>query len=160
LHVSIGFSLGDDAPRVERKQTAVAIAEYLLKLDPPIDQLVEWTPSHRRDPLPHCIRFLRILAVPDPAMAHWTAPQAGWVAPLTEELVQACVDDKVGKLLHYRSVAPTTWLLIAVEGRAPSQFFDRRPNIRSEAIRSPFDATYLLNLIESSVQRLSFAHDA
>ena len=154
LHVSLGFSSSTYIQTVNRNQTAAAVANFLLELDPPVDELVKWKPSYKDNALPPCITFMHILAVPSETMAHWHAPQAGWVAPLSEQVLQTCVDEKAAKLTKYRSAAPEIWLLLAVEGRAPSQFFDRRPDIRPDAIRSPFDRTYLLSLIEGTVQEV------
>ena len=153
LHVSFGFVTNSDMRRINRRGAAEAIANFLLDLDPPMGELVKWKRvAVRPDPLPEQLTFMHILAVSAPSMAHWWAPRAGWVAPLITGLLQPSVDEKAKKLAQYRQVVQENWLLLAIEGRAPSQFFE--PSEEIPAVSSPFDRTYLVSLFAGTVQLL------
>jgi hypothetical protein len=107
--------------------------------------------------LPREIHFLNAYAVSEQAAAHWYAPQAGWVVPLTEDLLQASISAKAQRLTDYRLKAPEIWLVLAVAGGAPSQGFDFRPQIDGRAIASPFDRTFFLSMIDGNVQEIGRA---
>ncbi len=154
VHVTIGLSLGAEIRDLNRSEAAGKLARFILTLDPPLDQLVTWRPSYENDPLPPEVHYLNILAVPSWSMANWYVPQSGWVAPLTESLFQASIDGKAGKLEKYRLATPEVWLLLASEGWSASQLFDRTPDARPEAIRSPFDRTYFMSAFDGAFLRL------
>ncbi|HSV35535.1 MAG TPA: hypothetical protein VLI46_08255 [Ramlibacter sp.] len=155
VHVTIGLTLGGELRDLNRSETAEKLARFLLTIDPKPNQYVAWEPSYDRDPLPPEVHYLHILGVPTWEMAHWYVPQSGWVAPLEEELLQAAIDEKSSKLRDYRLAAPECWLLLASEGWSASQLFDGLPELRPEAIRSPFDRTYFFSAFEKFVLQLT-----
>jgi hypothetical protein len=154
LHVSIGLTLGNELRSVNRDELAESLAQFLLALDPPLDQFVSWRPSYQNDPLPAEVHYLHILAVPSWSMAHWHVPESGWVAPLEEVVLQAAVDEKAAKLSDYHRAAAEIWLLIAVKGWSASQLFEIRSNLRPERVSSPFFRTYYLSAFDGRVLRL------
>jgi len=159
LHVSIGFVSRADMRHVSRSDAADEIASFLLDLDPPIGKLVNWQRrAVNREAPPEQLVFMNVLAVPDPAMAHWGAPRAGWVAPLSADFLQPYVDEKSRKFAQYRRVSEEVWLLLAIEGKAPSQLFE--PSGEIPVVTSPFDRTYLLSIFPGTVQLLTRATDA
>jgi hypothetical protein len=160
VHVSIGLTLGDELRNANRHLLAESLAQFLLALDPPLDQVISWRPSYDNDPLPPEVHYLNILAVPSWSMAHWHVPESGWVAPLEEAALQAKVDEKLAKLSDYKQVTPEVWLLIAAKGSSASQFFEIRSDLRPEQIRSPFSRTYYLSAFDGRVVRLGVPHDA
>jgi hypothetical protein len=160
VHVTIGLSLGAEVRDLNRSETADSLAKFLLALDPPLNQLVAWRPAHENDPLPPEVHYLNILAVPSWNMAHWYIPQSGWVAPLTEGVLQANIDDKARKLGQYRLAVPEVWLLLAIEGWSASQLFDRASDIEVKAIRTPFDRTYFVSAFDGMFLPLGSPHDA
>jgi hypothetical protein len=160
VHVSIGLTRGDELRNVNRDQLAESLAQFLLALDPPLDQFISWRPSYQNDPLPPEVHYLHILAVPSWSMAHWLVPESGWLAPLEEVALQAKIDEKAAKLSTYHQVAPEIWLLIAVKGWSASQFFEIRSDLGPERVSSPFSRTYYLSAFDGRVLRLGVAHDA
>jgi len=153
LHVSLGFSTNSDMRHINRRDAGEAIANFLLALDPPLGELVKWKRvAVRRDPLPEQLTFMHVLAVPGPTMANWSTPRAGWVAPLKSAFLQPYVDEKARKFTQYRQAVDEVWLLLAIEGRAPSQLFE--PSNEVPGVISPFDRTYLLSLFAGTVQLL------
>ncbi len=144
VHISIGFSTGGDLRALDRRAAAHALADYLIALDPPLDEYISWKPPLEGSSLPPQLSFMNILAVPSWGMAHWGSPKAGWVAPLTRETLQSSVDSKALKIHEYRKRSEKVWLLLVIEGRAPSQFFELPPDLHQFSLSSPFDRTYLL----------------
>jgi hypothetical protein len=160
VHVSIGLTLGDELRNANRDRVAESLAQFLLALDPPLDQAIFWRPSYENDPLPPEVHYLNILAVPSWSMAHWYVPESGWVAPLEEAALQAKVDEKAANLSNYQQVTPEVWLLVATRGRSAAQFFEIRSDLRPERISSPFSRTYYLSAFDGRVVRLGVWHDA
>jgi len=159
LHVSIGFHSRVDMRHVSKREAADEIACFLLALDPPLNKLMKCQRrAVDRDALPEQIAFMQVLAVPDQTMADWWAPQAGWVAPLIAEFLQPSVDEKSRKIEQYRQVIEEVWLLLAIEGKGPSQLFE--PSGEIPVVASPFDRTYLLSIFPRSLQLLPRAFDA
>jgi hypothetical protein len=156
LQVAVGFSPNTNFRTLNRTETAKAIAEFLLAQELLINRPQTWRPT-LHGPLSFDINFVTAFALPSQAPALWYSPQAGWVVPLTEGILQSCIDMKSSKLSKYRSAAMESWLVLVVAGGAPSQGFDLRPDINSRAIRSPFDQTFLLSLIDSAVHKLGVA---
>src|SRR5690606_3520713 len=151
---SIGLTLGNELRSVNRDELAEALAQFLLALDPPLEEFVSWRPCYHNDPLPAEVQYLHILAVPSWSMAHWHVPEAGWVAPLEESALQAKVDEKAAKLSDYQRAAAETWLLIAVQGWSASQLFEIRSDLRPERVSSPFARTYYFSAFDRRVLRL------
>jgi hypothetical protein len=156
LHVAVGFSPYTDFNVLNRALTAKVVAEFLLAQDISEDRPQSWRPT-LHGPLPREINFIHAFGVSNKAASHWYSPQAGWIVPLTEAILQACVETKSGKLSKYQSVAMECWLVLVVAGGAPSQGFDLRPQIDGTAIQSPFAQTYLLSLIDGTVQKLGIS---
>ena len=155
VHVTIELSLGPELLKLNRAKTAEQLAAFILALDPPLGQYVAWQRARLNDPLPSEIQYLHILAVPSWNMAHWYVPSSGWVAPLTEQIIQASIDEKWKKLGQYRVAASESWLVVAIEGASASQLFDRLSDVRPEAIVSPFDRTYFLSVFDGFLRQLS-----
>jgi len=159
LHVAVGFIPQTDFRTLNRAGTAVALAEFLLKQDISRDGFQTWDFTSNA-PLPSEIHFLNAYAVPDQECAHWYAPHAGWIAPLTEGILRSCIESKAVKLPLYQSVTQENWLVLVAAGGAPSQAFERKPDLCWEAIPSPFARTYLLSLIDGGVQEIGRRHAA
>jgi hypothetical protein len=157
VHVTIGLTLGDELRHANRDRLADSLAQFLLALDPPLDQFISWRPSYQNDPLPPEVHYLNILAVPSWSMAHWYVPESGWIAPLDEATLQAKVYEKAANLSNYQQVTPEVWLLLATGGRSASQFFEIPSNLRPELVSSPFSRTYYLSAFDGRVVRLGCA---
>lgn len=153
LRVAIGFSPRTDFKSLNRTDTARVLADFLLGQSIRSELVQSWR-STLNGPLPLEINFLNAVAVPNQEAAHWYAPQAGWVVALTEERLQASIDAKTCKLRAYQRTTPETWLVLVVAGGAPSQLFDIRHCIDQKTIHSPFNRTFLLSLIDGTVQEL------
>jgi hypothetical protein len=159
LHVSFGFSPNADFRLLSRDNTAEALATFLAALDLPVGELLKWKrPILGANPLPHQLEFMHVLALPHASMSPWVSPRAGWISPLTSDVLQPFIDRKAAKIHEYRQSMTDVWLLLAIEGNAPSQFFE--PAEETPAVLSPVERTYLLSLFAGTVELLRSVHDA
>lgn len=146
VHASFGFHTGM-VRNMRRRDTAQKLAAFVAGLELPKDRHLSLTP-YSGDPFPDVpeLAFLNLLAVERWELAVWTSPKAGFVAPLTAQVLQEAIDRKRGRIDDYRAAAPEVWLLIGTSGHGPSQFFELHPSedLRSGLV-SPFDRTYLLH---------------
>lgn len=154
VHVSIGLTLGDELRNAKRDVLAESLAQFLVSLDPPLNQAISWHPAFENDPLPPEVHYLNILAVRSWSMAHWYVPESGWAVPLEVGILQAKVDEKASKLSSYRQTISEVWLLIAAKGTSAAQFFEIRSDLRPELVKSPFARTYYLSAFDRLVVRL------
>lgn len=141
-NVSVHFNPGADLRTLNRDETAARLAAFVAAQALTPDQYVQWRPDYVTSPLPEAITFVNMLGVPEPRMAHWSSPSAGWVAPLTREILQARVDEKAALLPKYRERAKTNWLVLVSDGARPSQFFDPPTREHASTVVSPFDRTF------------------
>jgi hypothetical protein len=102
---------------------------------------VDWRPEYP-GPLTSVVSFVHALGVPAREMAHWAVVRAGWVAPLTVDILQSRIDEKAARLPEYQNDVRENWLLIFADGMKPSQLFDVRADFDPAKVVSPFDRTY------------------
>jgi hypothetical protein len=155
LSVSLLFSPAFDPGTVQRRELAEYLCDLVWRILPPAGELNRWRPApedyRAGTPL---ISYVQVLHQPQHIVSHWRDGEAGWVAPLTLSLTQEAVDAKAARLPQYRQRAGEQWLLLAIYGRNPSQFFDDVPQFNPSDVRSPFDRTYLYDAFRSCVTRL------
>lgn len=156
VHVSVHFDPGCDLRNLDRDSAASTLAEFVKGLDLSVDQHVQWRRESFDGPLPYEVTFLNMLGVPSAGMAHWSAPRAGWVAPLTVEALQARIDQKAPLLPKYTQRVVENWLLLVAEGNRPSQFFDTdtRSTFNASMISSPFARTFFYGHMGGTVFEL------
>lgn len=156
-HVSVHFSPASDLRRLNRDAAAHQLSDFVQSQMLSAGQLVQWSPDDVTRPLPDAIAFVNMLGVPEPEMAHWSAPSAGWVAPLTREILQSRVDEKAALLPKYTLRIPNNWLLLVSDGNRPSQFFDPPTRATASSIVSPFQRTFYFARFRSIVVELGAA---
>ena len=72
LHVSFGFLPNAEMRHIDRRGAGDAIANFLLRFDPPMGELVKLERAFAgRDALPEQLTFMHVLAVPTWTMGHW-----------------------------------------------------------------------------------------
>jgi hypothetical protein len=156
-HVSVHFDLRSDLRGLNRDETAARLAAFVAAQSLAPHQYVQWRPDHVNDLLPDAINFVNMLGVPEPGMAHWSAPSAGWVAPMTREVLQARVNGKAALLAKYRERVEKNWLVLVSDGARPSQFFEPPTREHASAVVSPFDRTFYFARFASLVIELGVA---
>lgn len=154
VHVSIHFAPGDSFSDLRRDAAVERLAQFVLAQDLSLNEYRAWRQTYPYTELPRQVSALHMLALPQWSMALWTVPEAGWVTPLTEEILQAQVDEKAGKLAQYRRVASEVWLVMATLGSTAAQLFEIAPEFKPDLIRSPFDRTYYVDGFVGKVYRL------
>lgn len=101
-HVSIYFS-HRDLRRVDRSQLAASLATFVLDLALVAGKRSDWRWGLGDRILDEHIGFLHTLGVPDRKMAHWSVARAGWVAPVTADVLQERIDKKAQRLAEYQA---------------------------------------------------------
>jgi hypothetical protein len=144
LRVAVNFVPAFDPGTVQRNRLAEYLCALVERILPDPEEVRQWRPQladyQAGTPL---ISYLHVYHQPQSIRPHWLHAEAGWVAPLTLELVQSAIDEKSERLPTYRLSAPEIWLLLAIDGRTPSQFFDTELRFAPSEVRSPFERTYL-----------------
>jgi hypothetical protein len=146
LRVSVGFSYRTGLGAVRKDQAAQTLLEIVHKTLLQPGTALDWRPRYKED-LKHAEVFshVHIYRQPQTFRPHWLVAAAGWVAPLTAELVQARIDQKAPRMAQYKTALPEVWLVIGVLGRDPSQFFDVDTSQLNVTMNSPFHRTYFLD---------------
>jgi hypothetical protein len=124
-------------------------------------EIVEWRPTYRADvSYAELFSHIHIYRQPQSNAPHWLVTAAGWIAPLTAELIQSRIDEKAKRIGSYRSAMAEVWLVIGLRGTDPSQFFDPNTEELGGEFRSPFDRTYFFDGFLGRALLLRTAHDA
>jgi hypothetical protein len=153
-HVSVHFAPGVDLRTLNRNQTAAALAAFVSSQSLTVGQHVQWHQDYVGTSLPDAVTYVQMLGVPEPGMAHWTVPRAGWVAPMNEGVLQTSIDEKTALLPKYRERVGTNWLLLVADGSKPSQFFEPPSDAVASAITSPFARTFYFGRMRRTVLEL------
>ena len=153
-HVSVCFGPGCDLRRLHRERTAEALASYIRGQNLTVWQRFDRRPDDIAGPLPYQISFIHALGVPSIEMAHWSVSRAGWVASLTEDALQARIEEKVRRLPDYLAVVPENWLVLVADRTRPSQLFDSGEGIDVSAVTSPFSRSFFYGYPERTVLEL------
>jgi hypothetical protein len=151
VHVNVAFFEGINIRTLDRDATARSLCKLVLQMSLIPGVHTQWRNDYE-DPDLDAIAFVTVISVPQASMAHWFVARAGWRASLSEELLAEAIAAKNHKLPIYRSKLDEVWLLLAVEGNQPSQFFD--PNSLPDIGRlgSAFDRTYFFNSVHDQVR--------
>jgi hypothetical protein len=150
-HVSVHFAPRADLRRLNRDETAAALAAFVKAHALAVGQRVQWHQEYVGNRLPEDITYVQMLGVSEQSMPHWTVPNAGWRVPLTEAVLQARIDEKAALLPKYARRVPTNWLLLVADGGKPSQFFDDPSTEVVAAISSPFARTFYFARMRGTV---------
>lgn len=143
VHANVLFFDGIDVQSLNREQVADRLAT-LVESMPVGSTHVHWRNDYE-DPSLDAVAFVTALAVPEASMSHWGVSRAGWRAKLSTELLRSAIEAKNEKVQAYRAKADEVWLLLAVEGSRPSQFFDPEVPPEPSDLASKFDRTYWFN---------------
>ncbi|MFQ5428149.1 MAG: hypothetical protein ACE5EZ_04120 [Thermodesulfobacteriota bacterium] len=144
-HVSICFSPSANAniSALYRSNLSERLSSLVRGLNLGLWQVVNLYPEvFEESLLPEEISFIHALGVPSYEMAHWGVARAGWVAPLTIQVLQTRIKEKAKKLFEYQRVTPENWLVIISFNSRPSQMFSVPSEFDPSGIISPFDKTF------------------
>jgi hypothetical protein len=153
-HVSVHFGPRADLRILNRDEVAAALCALVKAQALEVSQRVHWRQDYRGDVLPEAITYVQMLGVPEARMAHWSVPKAGWVAPMTEAVLQSSIDEKAALLPRYTQRVAKNWLLLVAGGTRPSQFFDAPSTAVASAVSSPFARTFYFARMSGAVIEL------
>jgi hypothetical protein len=153
-HVNVAFFEGIDVRSIRRDTVAERIARLVRELQPGSGTHTNWRNDYKdRDLDP--VAFVSAIRVPDKSMAHWSVARAGWRASLPEYLISDAIHAKNKKLPSYGSDLEEVWLVLAIEGSRPSQFFELNSVSHLGLLVSHFDRTYLFSSFPAHVLQWS-----
>ncbi len=75
----------------------------------------------------------------------WDCPEAGWAVRDSRAILQEAINDKASNIERYLSNCSRCWLLLASDGRKPSNFIHADNATREHIYSSPFERTYFLD---------------
>jgi hypothetical protein len=153
-HVTVCFCPGHNLGRLNRDETARALATFVQKLNLFEWQRIEWSPEKSDESLPYEISFVHALGVPSFDMAHWGVARAGWVAPLSVAPIQARVDEKSRRLPTYKNSIGENWLLVVADAMKPSQLIEKEDDFDPRSVLSPFARTFFYRYPDKEVVEL------
>jgi hypothetical protein len=154
----------NDVPTYSDKLTdAMRIVEAEIGSGIESDFLIENWKYNQRFPngLPPGIRSLHFNYVSKPGFELWDVARSTAVPSLTQEQIQAKIDEKEKRLDEYRnrcnqvSRCYQVWLLIVFDSSAPSSHFDTPTEVLTTSYKSNFDRVFLMNLFSNSILPLS-----
>jgi hypothetical protein len=155
LRVSVAFSPNANVHRVRRDEAAKLLLDLVQRTLHRSGDVVEWRPTYKEDVrLAELFARIHIYRQPAEFTPHWLVVAAGWVAPLTADLIQSRIDDKARRVASYLRALPEVWLIIGVRGDGPSQFFDFNTGGLQGVLKSPFQRTYFLDAFLGRVLEL------
>lgn len=153
-HVSVCFGPGQDLRKLNRDETAKALASFVQSLNLSLWQRADWSPEECDEPLPQEISFVHALGVPSFDMAHWGVARSGWVAQLSVMPLQSRVDEKAKRLPSYKNSIEENWLVVIADATKPSQLIEAKKDFNPSAISSPFARTFFYRHPDSTVIEL------
>lgn len=145
------FSFGADFAKCNRDEAERLLAEFIVEKAPRNGerQRFDWETLEGR--VPEIVNCVQVLGVPDHKYGRWDVSRAGWVAPLTRELVERRICLKEKKLETYRAEVEEVWLLLVIDRLFPSQMLEIGRDFPAGKIESPFDRTFLLSSTENQL---------
>lgn len=156
VHLSVSFFPGVDLRSVHRDTVAKALAAVVQELSPIRGQHVLWRNDYSDEDL-SAISLINVLGQSAAEFSHWGVAAAGWVAPLTKELLQQSISEKNTNIVEYRKRYDEVWLVIATIGNQPSQFLDKSGLSDPTEVHSLFDRTYYCSSFASELIPLGAA---
>jgi hypothetical protein len=151
VHVNVYFSESVNIKTLHRDQTARSLCDLVHRLPLTQGDHTHWRNDYVDSAL-DAIAFVTALPVPQASMAHWSVSRAGWRATMSQDVVAEAIAAKNHKLPRYRPNLDEVWLLLAVEGNRPSQFFDPEQIPDIGKLGSAFDRTYFFNSVHHKVR--------
>jgi hypothetical protein len=122
LQVTLYFNDRIQLARSDEDEIAEATAAVVSAHTPPIGsdgRLESWRFKVADQPFPRAVEAIWIRNVPEWGPL-WSVARSTMVPDLTSQVIQGHIDGKEAKLESYRQACDEVWLLLVVEGFAPS----------------------------------------
>lgn len=155
LRVSVSFSSNAPLQTVRRDRAAKLLHELVNRTLQGQGTTLEWRPQVSDDlRILELFSSIHIYRQPVDFPPHWLVVSAGWVAPVTANLVQSRIDEKASLVSSYAKRHSDVWLVVGVRGDSPSQFFDFNTDALETSLKSPFARTYFVDAFLGRAVRL------
>ena len=157
LQVTLYFDDRVQLAKSDEEEIAEATAAVVAAHTPPIGEdwrLEAWRFQVSHQPFPCAVEAIWVHHVPKWG-ALWAVARSTTVPDLTVGVVQREIGGKEAKLESYRRACDEVWLLLVVEGFAPSSHwsFDRFP--ADHAFDTSFDRVFLYHQFSAEVRELA-----
>ena len=141
----------------EIAETTVAVVSAHI---PPVGEdwrLEAWRFQVSNQPSPRGVEAIWIHHVPGWG-ALWSVARSTTVPDLTAHVVQRKIDGKESKLESYRLACDTVWLLLVVEGFAPSSHWSLERFPTDHPFDTSFDRVFLYHQFSAEIRELTLRH--
>lgn len=157
LQVTLYFDDRIQLARSDEDEIAEATAAVVSAHTPPVGsewRLESWRFQVADQPFPRALEAIWIHNVPKWGPL-WSVARSTLVPDLTVQVVQERITEKEAKLGSYRKACDEVWLLLVVEGFAPSSHwsFERFPV--SHTFDTSFDRLFLYHQFGAEVRELN-----
>ncbi|HEY3368784.1 MAG TPA: hypothetical protein VGK74_27320 [Symbiobacteriaceae bacterium] len=105
--------------------------------------------------LPTEVHAINIIRLASHTRSYWLSPDSDWEATLSVEQLQARITAKNRKAARYRSAVETVWLLIVLDSRRLSGWFDFQGAALEAVYESMFDRIFLFDRFTATVRELA-----
>jgi len=156
-HVSVLFAPNLDYCKLDRTETSCALAAMAMDQALKRGQPICLNRNNASDKLPQAVTHVQMYGVSTKELGHWRVARAGWVGPLTVEILQDGISRKASRLPVYKKRADTNWLVLVTNSSKPSQFFEESQSAIDFQVSSPFARTFYFGLVTGTVRELSLA---
>jgi hypothetical protein len=155
LIVSVFWNDGASTRRKDRSTLAQTLVAAVVKNMPPVDSWLEIEQDGEPScPLPAAIDSLKIERFSFDMTNNWSSPRAAFVHGCSADEIQAIISKKNSRFLNYDGLCKRLWLLIAIEGTAPSSWCELPAETRSHEYVSVFEHVFLMERTPSRVIKL------
>lgn len=157
FHVFVHFDERVRLFKQEIEATAQAIAEIVCRHEPPDESEVTieaWRYELRGLPFPTSIKHIAVYHRKAWHGPLWQVPRTSALPQLTLEFIQDRVREKEKRLPVYRRRCDEAWLLLVVEGFAPSGTWDLQMIEYDQPILTSFDRLFLYDQFRANPREL------
>ncbi len=155
LIVRFFWNDGVSTKRKDRSTLAQTLVAAVVNNMPSVDSWIEIEQDGEPScPLPSAINSLKIERLSFDMTNNWFSPRFAFVHGCSADEIQAIISRKNSRFLNYEGLCKRLWLLIAIEGTAPSSWCELPAETRSHNYVSVFERVFLLERTPSRVIEL------
>jgi hypothetical protein len=157
VEVHVHFDPSVSTPKKQIGAVASRLCDAVAANLPAVDDYAElefdW--EQRDSFLPEQIAAVHVVRSGGSHQSYWLGGDAGFVGPLTIELVQSAIDRKSHG--DYREPGAESWLVIVADGRRISGSFDLPEAVIQHQYRARFERMFLLELFSARAYEIHAA---
>lgn len=156
LEVHVHFNEHRTSSKKDISRVAAELAPFVRAHVPPVGESLHLN-RHNREAaaLPKEVSAIGIIRLASHTRSYWLSPDADWEATLSVEQLQARITAKNSKAARYRSAVGTVWLLIVLDSRRLSGWFDFQGAALEAVYESMFDRIFLFDRFRATIRELA-----